>query len=282
MTKKKGNSLSVKAVDLIEETVSSPLIEAGVDRERRVIRGISLLSSNSKNGRRYTEEALIRAVPLFEGAKTFANHPKPAERGEVRDVRDLIGKCLNVRYEEGKLKGDLEVLQSHKDWVFPLAEQASELVGLSINAKGRVRLTDEGEVVEEIALVRSVDLVSEPAATISLFESLAREQDLRTKVDELTEALSKKQEEKRRLERELAVERALIGSRLKAQDITGVFREALISAPDLETVRGLIGDREALIFSRQKEVRGMGDEKELFPERKTSSDEQFIKAVKGR
>ena len=280
MAKDKDLSSSVRTIELKEEVLSSPLVEARLDRERNIIRGISLLSTVSRNGRRYTEEALKKAIPLFEGAKTFANHPKPAERGEVRDVRDLIGRCFNIRYEEGKLKGDLEVLESHKDWVFPLAEQASDLVGLSINARGKVRLSDEGEVVEEIVLVRSVDLVSEPAATINLFES--REKGLRAMVDELVEALAREQEKVRRLERELAIERALSRSRLRGEDITEAFREALSSAPDLSAVSRLIRDREALLFSPRKWVSGMGEEKELFPGKGCFLDELFIKAVKGR
>lgn len=152
-----------------------PLREATIDRDSNIIRNICLLSPVSKNNRIYTPQGIANSVRLFEGAKAFANHPRRSERGEVRDVRDLIGKYLNIRLEDGKLKGDLEVLESHKSWVFPLAEQAPELVGLSINAQGKVFRRGEREVVESITLVRSVDLVSEPAATLNLFESLSRQ-----------------------------------------------------------------------------------------------------------
>jgi len=50
-------------------------------------------------------------------------------------------------------------------------------VGLSINAQGKVFRKGEREVVDSITSVRSVDLVSEPAATISLFESISPEKD---------------------------------------------------------------------------------------------------------
>jgi len=151
-----------------------PLREATIDRDSGIVRNICILSPVSKNNRVYTPQAIANSVRLFEGTKAFANHPKRSERGEVRDVRDLIGKYFNIRVEDGKLRGDLEVLESHKNWVFPLAEQAPELVGMSINAQGKVFRRGEREMVESITSVRSVDLVSEPAATISLFESISQ------------------------------------------------------------------------------------------------------------
>lgn len=170
-----GLHFTVELMESFDE--GKPLREATIDRNSDIIRNICILSPASKNNRVYSPQAIASSAKLFEGAKAFANHPKRSERGEVRDVRDLIGKYCNIRVEDGKLKGDLEVLESHKSWVFPLAEQAPDLVGLSINAQGKVFRKGEREVVDSITSVRSVDLVSEPAATISLFESISPEKD---------------------------------------------------------------------------------------------------------
>jgi len=156
----------------LRESFELPLQEADIDKNANIIRNVCLLSAISINDREYQSYALEKAVPLFEGAKVFANHAKKNERGEVRDVRDLIGKAQNVHFQEGKLKADLMILESQKGWVFPLAEQTPELVGLSINAQGKVRRSNSKDIVEEIVQVRSVDMVSEPAATSNLFEEI--------------------------------------------------------------------------------------------------------------
>lgn len=155
----------------LEESFDNPLSEAVVDRELSIIMNVCLLTPYSKNNRHYTEQAMRGALSLFEGAKAFANHPRKSEQGQVRDVQDLIGKYRNARMESGKLKADLVVLKSQAPWIFDLAEQAPELVGLSLNGGGKVRKDGSGEeTVEQIVTVKSVDLVTEPATTSSLFE----------------------------------------------------------------------------------------------------------------
>ncbi|NVM24153.1 MAG: ChaB family protein, partial [Desulfobacterales bacterium] len=160
------------------EHFDNPLSEAVVDRELSIIRNVCMLTPVSKNNWHYTEQAMRSGLYLFEGAKAFANHPRKDEKGEVRDVRDLIGKHQNIRMEGGKVKGDLMVLKSHAPWVFDLAEQMPELVGLSLRGNGKIRKDKSGEVtVEEITSVNSVDLVTEPASTSSLFEQFNNKED---------------------------------------------------------------------------------------------------------
>ena len=55
--------------------------------------------------------------------------------------------------------------------ILEAAEKNPTLFGLSHNAEGRTRRDNGSTLVEEIVRVRSVDLVSDPATTKSLFES---------------------------------------------------------------------------------------------------------------
>ena len=276
-------------VELLESfDGGKPLSEALIDRDSNIIRKICLLSPVSKNNRVYTPQAIANSIRLFEGAKAFANHPRRSERGEVRDVRDLIGKYFNIRVEDGKLKGDLEVLESHKSWVLPLSEQAPELVGLSINAQGKVFRKGEQEVVDSITSVRSVDLVSEPAATISLFESFSQDkerssgelesvtlnelkeqrgdlvEEIRKEDRELLERLQQENRELREQLKELEVrdgeltrrelmESLLSNSQLSKGAITDTFKEILMNAGG-ETKEEIREAMQRLITDRESVV----------------------------
>lgn len=145
--------------------------ELRVDREQGVIHGVRILGPNSLNGRRYLAEAVRRAVPLYEGRAVNLNHPRNGEN--ERSIADRFGWLRNVKEQDGGLNGDLHYLKTH-----PLAESVAEaaernprLFGMSHNAEGKTRREDGSTIVEEITRVRSVDLVSDPATTLSLFES---------------------------------------------------------------------------------------------------------------
>ncbi len=226
-----------------------PLREATVDRDSNIIRNVCLLAPVSKNNRIYTPQGIANSVKLFEGAKAFANHPRRSEQGEVRDVRDLIGKYFNIRVEDGKLKGDLEVLESHKSWVFPLAEQAPELVGLSINAQGKVFRRGEQEVVESIALVRSVDLVSEPAATLNLFESLSRQKHSSSTAELESLTLKKLREKRAELVDEIRRDDRRLIERLQKENRQLKERLKQLGARDWQLTKREL--RESLLNSSQ-------------------------------
>lgn len=165
----------------VEQTVQEYVLSAGrslrVDATRGVLRGVKLLGLRSRNGRRYEESALRKAVGLYEGSKVNVNHPD-RDPLSPRDYRDRLGIVRNVRVEAGDgLFGDLHYNPSH-----PLAEQlawdaehAPENVGLSHNVLARTRREAGEVVVEAITRVQSVDLVADPATTSGLFEHCAVE-----------------------------------------------------------------------------------------------------------
>ncbi|MBS0202323.1 MAG: hypothetical protein JSS49_05430, partial [Planctomycetes bacterium] len=145
-----------------------------VDRENGVIRGVKILGKVSRNGRRYTEEAIAKARPLYEGAKVNIDHPKSDDR--ARSWNDGIGELRNVVVaEDGGLRGDLHYNREHA-LAGKLAEDAERFprqFGLSHNADGQARKSGKETIVESIDKVFSVDVVGSPATNKSLYESAA-------------------------------------------------------------------------------------------------------------
>ncbi|NVM56008.1 MAG: hypothetical protein HWN66_20085 [Candidatus Helarchaeota archaeon] len=138
------------------------------------IKNIAIINKISKNNRIYSNEALENIVDLVnDGIKVFADHKSKDSNGVARSVRDLIGRVTNSHKDNGLIRGDLEVLENHKDWVFAIAKQMPEVCGMSIVASGRIsaeRDSEGREQVESVTRLKSVDLVSEPATTFSMFE----------------------------------------------------------------------------------------------------------------
>jgi hypothetical protein len=164
-------------IDLLEYR-GGALKTARLNRDLSIIEGTTLISANSVNGphrkRRYSEAALKQIASMAEGLPAYANHTAPELAFKPRDVRDLIGRHQNVRYDPntGTVKSDLHVLEHHAGWVFGLAERLGDVVGNSLVSRGNVKMEGDTEVVDQIAQLRSADLVSDPASTKGLFESL--------------------------------------------------------------------------------------------------------------
>lgn len=162
-------------------TESAPAPHGGrVDRAARVIRGVKVIGLHSKNispglkgKRRYTRQCLESALPLYEGAQVFVHHGKRAGAPRRAD-EPAAGWLEGCRYERDGVYADLHLLASH-----PLCEHLLEAAGrnprlwcLSQNAHGATRRDANGEVVEEILEVHSVDLVRRGGTTTSLFEGV--------------------------------------------------------------------------------------------------------------
>jgi len=157
-------------VELLEHQEKC-LNEAFLDKENSVIKNVVLLGAVSKNNRVYAPKVMEEAVPLYDSVRAFANHPSfDGNRKNLRDIRDLIGKFVFPKFEDNKIKADLKLLPN-ANWVMEIAETMPETVGFSHNVLGIVAQKDGMEVVETIKSVRSVDLVTAPATTVSMFES---------------------------------------------------------------------------------------------------------------
>ena len=160
-------------VDL-KESVFTPIMEENLrDIESGVIRNVKIIGKVSKNGRVYSDEALKNAVPLYENAPVYIDHPSRMEAKTERSLREQVGNIRDPRWTPDGNYGDLHLYQNHADYKL-LVERATKDkngFGLSHNADGECRRTKGGEICESIENVRSVDIVGKPATTIGLFES---------------------------------------------------------------------------------------------------------------
>lgn len=173
----------------LRDTFALNLTEA--TRSGRTIGGVSVLGPVSKNGRRYTRRAREDVKDLIEGGRNgvYANHPEGGG-SPVRGVETLVGQLRRPRLAGDRVKADLVVADA-APWstLLPwIAEEAPDTAGLSIRARGRVRQADDGVgIVEGIGELHAVELVTEPATTSALVESVQRDRGDRVR-EVLTEA----------------------------------------------------------------------------------------------
>jgi len=120
----------------------------------------------SRNGNEYPPEVLREAVPLFEGVRAFADHPKSGDLPE-RSIRDLVGYYRGVHLDEaGRLRGQLHLVPGN-EWLFNLLKEAEgnpALCGLSIDSYGDAKRQGGTNKVNKLLHVASVDIVTRPSA----------------------------------------------------------------------------------------------------------------------
>lgn len=152
--------------NLLEYVASKP---GRIDRQRGVLHNVKVLGLESKNNRRYSVEAVRRAVPLYEGVRVHVDHPDNLAR--TRSYKTQIGSLKSVHVADG-LRGDLHINLGHAvaSQLLWDAENAPENVGLSHNIEARTHSRAGVTIIEEIVAVRSVDIVPNPATTSGLFE----------------------------------------------------------------------------------------------------------------
>ena len=151
--------------------------EATVDRETGMIQNVSLLGRVSANGRVYSTKAMGEAAELHKGVAIYVDHPTRSEasdRGGVRSVRDLAGQVISARVVRDRVKGTVQALRGTDpgELLLALAEMP-EVAGFSHRATGTTSRDGSGdEVVDSITAVHGADVVSDPATTAGLFESI--------------------------------------------------------------------------------------------------------------
>jgi len=145
-------------------------MEAKTSIKDNVIEGVHILGFKSANGYEYTQKAVNNAVALYEGVDIYIDH---TDKKGARSVAEKFGFVRNVSFDESTgLWGDLVANEKHNlyEQVMWWAENHPSKIGLSHHAGG-VMNKDKG-LVEEIKVVKSVDIVTEPATVGGLFESL--------------------------------------------------------------------------------------------------------------
>jgi hypothetical protein len=131
---------------------------------------------NFKDAYYYSRDALVGAVPVFEGKKIFADHPSSSEESirPERSVRDVLGHFEKIGIEESndgtiKLVGDVVILGDKQyEWARGLLRHAvqysrnfpdKDFVGLSINASGDAEERELEKVMESAPQSAKVKLV---------------------------------------------------------------------------------------------------------------------------
>lgn len=164
--------------EIVEQT--SGLAFHKINKDSNRISGLAILrerSANSTfaegNGRRYSRKALEAVAQFANGARAYLDHEITKRGPGTRSVKDFLGTFSNGRIDGSVVRGDLTFIETQKPFITAIAEQMPDGIGLSIHAFGPSRLdrTMKEEVVEDVVLLKSIDLVSSPASTINLFES---------------------------------------------------------------------------------------------------------------
>lgn len=154
----------------LEEQVTDWQCEARVDRGARVLRNVALTGRESKNGYRYSESALRNAARLYDHKPVFLDHADRPGGTANRSTRDLVGSIINSRFEDGRVRSDVRVLDTESGRTFfALAEENTPGVGMSHVVLAH--RSADGATVERIDDVLSVDVVVKPATTTTIRES---------------------------------------------------------------------------------------------------------------
>ncbi len=135
-----------------------------VDSSARLVRNVALTGRDSRNGYRYSEVALRTALPLYDHKPVFLDHAADRSRPHDRSTRDLVGTVINPRFEAGRIRGDIRVLDTDSGRTF-LALATSDAPGVGMSHVVLARRSADGATVESIEDVVSVDAVINPATT---------------------------------------------------------------------------------------------------------------------
>lgn len=150
-----------------------------IDRDKGIIYDVKFLGENSRNppprNNHYPRGTREKAISLMEGVRVNIDHPKKGEEEQTRSYAAGIGVPRNIREAGDGLRGDFHFNPKHPlaEQIFWDAENCPGNLGFSINGKAKPPVMRDGKrVVEELVELQSVDLVSRPATTMGIFESL--------------------------------------------------------------------------------------------------------------
>jgi hypothetical protein len=163
--------------NLVEDNIGEAFLETKISEDNSNLYNNICIFGNriSKNRREYSDKAIESIARLAEGNKVYENHPSKSEikdRHGVRVLRDFIGSLHGVNRRGEKIFVDeFKVHSTKTDLVKDFVENFSDFVGFSINASGTLIKNKDKVVVEDVTKLHSVDLVTAPATTKSLWES---------------------------------------------------------------------------------------------------------------
>ena len=269
-----------------------------VDAEHRIVRNVALAGTESKNGYKYSESSLSKAVNLYEDRPVFLDHAEHRHNPHERSTRDLVGSISNATYSNQRIKGDIRVLDTESGRTFlKLLEVESPGIGMSHVV--RARKSSDGTTVEEIAEVISVDVVINPATTRTFSESVSGHQAFSPEKADVGEKLGQQfsdlQSEHNQLQQQHAqlltlveslqsenqVQKLLTESQLPDRAVSEFFIQQLRQAPDALTRKRMIEDRQTLLTENISQNLAVSSQPRLLTIHDSSTrDRQFISAIR--
>lgn len=262
--------------------------EARVERAARLVRNVALAGPESKNGYRYADAALRSGAALYDRKPVFLDHAGDPRRPHERSTRDLVGSISEPRFEGGRIRGDIQVLDTEAGQTF-LSLVESDAPGVGMSHVVLAERGGDGTVVERIHDVISVDAVVGPATTTTFRESIDPTTGdeapaiellagLRAERDRLAARVAVLERQQADADHRLAIERELTGSGLPEFAVTPAFIEQLRGADEAGRVR-LIAERRALI-GRCTSAAPRSFERNDTDSRDVTS--AFVMAIRGR
>lgn len=252
--------------------------------EERLLGNVQLTGGVSKNGHSYAATALQAAAVLYARKPVFLDHAANLNRPLDRSARDLAGWIVEARFEGGRIRGDIQLLDTEAGRTL-LALMTADTPAVGMSHVILARKTSDGSVVERIHDVISVDAVVFPATTSGMRESV--EDDCEPASEERERVTQERDQLRDRCEAlEIEIARYQIESELADSDLpefalTESFRDRLIAATDPRLRSRLIAEqRDFLLRARQ---RAPCSRSRTFPDdRDADVTRQFVKAVKQR
>ena len=258
--------------DTLTEDLADWSKSLSIDTPARLVLNVALTGPDSKNGYHYSEAALREAVPLYDQKPVFLDHAPDRLKPRDRSTRDLVGNIINPRFEDGRVRGDIRVLDTESGRTF-LALAITNLPGVGMSHVVLAQRSTDGTTVETIRDVVCVDAVMNPATTLTFRESTSSplsseegpgvradrpdiaadltrlEEQLLTarfECDHLRAQVATLQIRTLHAERQHEVQKLLTESQLPPSALTPLFLQQLEQAPTTESRCELLRDRAQL------------------------------------
>ena len=261
--------------DTLSERLGDWNADLSVDHDARLVSNVALAGVESRNGYRYSESALRDAIRLYDQKPVFLDHAADRSRPKDRSTRDLVGTIVAPRFEDGRIRGDIRVLDTESGRTF-LALTSSDAPGVGMSHVVLARRSPDGELVESIEDVVSVDAVVNPATTTTFRESTEQSPPqpgdgiagsdqlveettstddtstlelttLRTELNQLRKHLVRLQQEREQEHHARRMDALLAEAGLPEFALTPAFRRQLDNATDDHTRQTLLHERLQLI-----------------------------------
>ncbi len=141
----------------------------GTSDENNVFVNVKLLGSISQNGYSYDLAAMEKAVPLYEGVAVYLDH---AVKNAPRSYNDRIGYISSPRFCNESIMGNFVLNPHHPRANQIIFDAKNQTPSVGFSHSITADMNPKKKLVESINKVFSVDLVSGPATTKNIFESI--------------------------------------------------------------------------------------------------------------